>query len=101
MGNFDNAGEDEGDSPYADPEDSEAIAKAKKTAIETGEYTYTERDVILYNLGIGTTESYHQKMGYTAVFRTESGGTQDIFPYVLRLHLTHRSLAHCNLSLKA
>ena len=43
-------------SPYADPEDPEPVARAKKTATETGDYNYTERDVILYNLGIGATE---------------------------------------------
>ncbi|KAF8322525.1 peroxisomal hydratase-dehydrogenase-epimerase [Clavulina sp. PMI_390] len=47
--------EEDSDSPYADPEDSEAVAQAKKNT-ETGEYSYTERDVILYNLGVGATE---------------------------------------------
>ena len=44
------------DSPYADPEDPEIIANAKKEVQEPVEFSYTERDVILYNLGIGATE---------------------------------------------
>lgn len=45
-----------GSNPYADSSDPEIVAKAKKEAIESGEYTYSERDVALYNLGIGATE---------------------------------------------
>lgn len=54
IANFQDSDEEEGS--YADPEDTEAVAHAKKTAKETGEFSYTERDVILYNLGIGATE---------------------------------------------
>lgn len=55
-----NFGHEEGDSegsssPYADPEDSEVVAKAKLQK-QTTKYVYTERDVILYNLGIGASE---------------------------------------------
>jgi len=58
IANFTAANEEQesDNSPYADPEDPEPVARAKKTATESGEYNYTERDVILYNLGIGATE---------------------------------------------
>ncbi|EJD06396.1 multifunctional beta-oxidation protein [Fomitiporia mediterranea MF3/22] len=53
--NFSNDGSDtgSGSSTYADSEDSELVANAKKEELEPYEFNYTERDVILYNLGIG------------------------------------------------
>lgn len=53
MENFSNDGSDSDESPYADPEDSEIVATAKKEVPEPTEFEYTERDVILYNLGVG------------------------------------------------
>ncbi|KAG8705715.1 hypothetical protein FRC12_020735 [Ceratobasidium sp. 428] len=46
------------DSAPADPEDPSSITEAKKemAASEPVEFEYTEREVILYNLGIGATE---------------------------------------------
>ncbi|KAI6155017.1 hypothetical protein BKA82DRAFT_4336398 [Pisolithus tinctorius] len=38
------------------PEDSRLVAEAKKEVPPDEEFEYTERDVILYNLGIGATE---------------------------------------------
>ncbi|KAG5652323.1 hypothetical protein H0H81_005391 [Sphagnurus paluster] len=40
---------------FADPEDSQLVADAKKARADPVEYSYTERDVILYNLGVGAT----------------------------------------------
>ncbi|KAI5982272.1 hypothetical protein EDD15DRAFT_2391356 [Pisolithus albus] len=40
----------------ADPEDSRLVAEAKKEVLPDEEFAYTERDVILYNLGLGATE---------------------------------------------
>jgi hypothetical protein len=40
---------------FADPEDSALVTGAKKEVPEPVVYNYTERDVILYNLGIGAT----------------------------------------------
>ncbi|PSR79054.1 hypothetical protein PHLCEN_2v7241 [Hermanssonia centrifuga] len=45
------------DSPYADPEDPELVVNAKKQIEPPLDFSYTERDVILYNLGIGATET--------------------------------------------
>lgn len=41
---------------YSDPEDSDIVAKAKKAEAPAIEYTFTEKDCILYNLGIGANE---------------------------------------------
>lgn len=43
--------------PYADPEDPEDIAAAKRDAPDPVNYEYTERDVALYNVGVGATEN--------------------------------------------
>ena len=59
FGNMDEngaSGSDSSENPYADPEDSEVVAQAKKEPQEPIEFNYTERDVILYNLGVGATE---------------------------------------------
>lgn len=41
---------------FADPEDSQLVVDAKKQVPQDEEYSYTERDVILYNVGVGATE---------------------------------------------
>ncbi|KLT40068.1 NAD(P)-binding protein [Cutaneotrichosporon oleaginosum] len=51
--NFSNLAPEEEQKDYVDPEDPEAIVKAKRAEPKGIEYEYTERDVMLYNLGIG------------------------------------------------
>ncbi|GAA6022374.1 hypothetical protein JCM10207_004743, partial [Rhodosporidiobolus poonsookiae] len=41
---------------YTDAEDAPLVAQAKKEVSSSGTYEYTERDVALYNLGVGATE---------------------------------------------
>ncbi|EJD49722.1 multifunctional beta-oxidation protein [Auricularia subglabra TFB-10046 SS5] len=56
--NFNNEGasqEDDGES-FADAEDTKEVAEAKKNPPEPVEVEWAEKDVILYNLGIGATE---------------------------------------------
>jgi len=41
---------------FADPEDSALVAEAKTVIPDPVPYSYTERDIILYNLGVGANE---------------------------------------------
>lgn len=50
------AGPSSGIADYSDPEDAKIVVDAKKAKYASSEYTYTERDVALYNIGVGATE---------------------------------------------
>jgi multifunctional beta-oxidation protein len=41
---------------YFDPEDSELVKDAKRLIPDAVEFEYDERDVIVYNMGVGATE---------------------------------------------
>lgn len=56
FGNEEASDKNASSSPHADPEDSEIVAKAKEHVEPPVEYNYAERDVVLYNLGVGATE---------------------------------------------
>jgi multifunctional beta-oxidation protein len=49
-----------GDKPdeerYFDPEDSELVKDAKRLIPDAVEFEYDERDIIIYNMGVGATE---------------------------------------------
>lgn len=60
MENFSNLAAEGGSAPpesrsdsYEDSEDTEDIKAAKRSSPDPEEYTFTERDVLLYNLGVG------------------------------------------------
>ena len=62
MANFGNEGDDdedddaEGGESFIDPEDPAEVKEAKNAKVEETPFSYSERDVILYNLGVGATE---------------------------------------------
>lgn len=57
LANFENvsggAGSSGDDESYEDAEDTPEIKAAKKKQLDPDDFTYTERDVMLYNLGVG------------------------------------------------
>jgi len=55
-GGSSNSGETSGEN-YEDPEDTPEIKEAKRHTPTPEEYTFTERDIMLYNLGIGAKAS--------------------------------------------
>lgn len=57
IGNLENKSESE-NSPSNDPADGdiELVREAKRNVPEPQDYSYSERDVILYNLSVGATE---------------------------------------------
>ncbi|KAF6757262.1 multifunctional beta-oxidation protein [Ephemerocybe angulata] len=63
--NFNNTGNDP--NAFSDPEDSTLVAEAKKHIEQPVEFNYTERDVILYNLGVGATEQELHFLASTGV----------------------------------
>lgn len=54
--NFGHIEEHDGSDLYADPEDPELVVKAKRNVEPPLDFSYAEKDVILYNLGVGATE---------------------------------------------
>lgn len=61
--NFSNQNDDKAESGnkaeeerFFDPEDSELVKEAKRLIPDATEYSYDERDVIIYNMGLGATE---------------------------------------------
>jgi len=57
LDNFENTSQSSDSSPYIDDQDTEEIKKAKVNQRDTAEFSYDDRDVILYNLGIGANAS--------------------------------------------
>ncbi len=41
---------------FFDPDDSELVKEAKRIIPDATEYSYDERDIIIYNIGVGATE---------------------------------------------
>lgn len=76
MENFGNDTADVGSdnsTPYTDLEDSQLVAKAKKEAVSgPEEFSWDQRDLIIYHLGIGATErdlhwTYEGHDNYSAI----------------------------------
>ncbi|KAK9895846.1 putative multifunctional beta-oxidation protein [Cystobasidium minutum MCA 4210] len=87
---------------YSDPEDSKIVVDAKAAKYPATEYSYSERDVALYNLGIGATEKdlpwvfeQHEKFhaiptfGVIPQFPASSGMSLDWLPNFSPMMLLH------------
>lgn len=93
----DGSDESDGGADYTDSEDSELVADAKKSAHSSGSYDYTERDIALYNLGIGATEKdldlvFEGDDGFKPV--PTFGVIPQVRPHVLSACLEARSREH-------
>ncbi|KAE8266203.1 hypothetical protein A4X09_0g6147 [Tilletia walkeri] len=87
---------------YSDSEDPDLVKEAKKQAVQSGDFSYSERDVILYNLGVGATAkelnyTYEQDDDFEAVpsfgvipqFITSSSLPLDFLPNFSPMMLLH------------
>ncbi|KAK8869455.1 hypothetical protein IAR55_000019 [Kwoniella newhampshirensis] len=106
MENFANVAansEESGDvDSFEDKEDTEEVKTAKKNTPEPEEFSYTERDVLLYNLGIGAKAdelqwTYENSDGFSALptfgvipqFGSSSGMSMDFVPNFNPAKLLH------------
>lgn len=101
FGGGDDDGEEE-EASYDDPEDSDVVKQAKKEPVEESVFSYGDRDVILYNLGIGATEKqldyvYEQAENFQALptfgvipmFEASSSISYDFLPNFSPMMLLH------------
>ncbi|PWN47067.1 putative multifunctional beta-oxidation protein, partial [Violaceomyces palustris] len=103
FGRTSEAEDDEDESAdYSDPEDPEIVKTAKAQKYDDSEFSYSERDVILYNLGIGATEKeldlvFEQDDGFKALptfgvipqFMASGGIPLDFLPNFSPMMLLH------------
>lgn len=84
------------------PEDPDIVKEAKKQPVSESEFSYSERDIILYNLGIGATEkeldfTYEQSDNFQALptwgvipqFMASGGIPMDFLPNFSPMMLLH------------
>lgn len=94
--------DDDEEESWIDPEDPEVVKAAKQAKVEEGDYNFTERDVILYNLGVGATEKdldlvYEQNedfkplptFGVIPQFMASSGVNLEFLPNFSPMMLLH------------
>lgn len=58
---------------FTDAKDPSLVVEAKLIALEPDEFTYTSRDVVLYNLGIGANPNVERDLEWTYEGHDEFG----------------------------